>query len=233
MNGLRCRVSDRGGYDRTAEVLGVTTMGGAVELTVRFGPGEDVALPLADRVELALFGPDLYKPHSFEARPIRRKCPGGRETYGFKVDPARRHELELVVGGRATLRVQPKAGEEVTAELRPSGRASDTETTYTCQVWDASVSGLSLGIDWADEKRLVEVRDVAVRLFLPGATEAPASLNGRIQRRSLNEDRIVYGVALDLAEGPAENPSIRDLAAYIERRYQELSGGVRVLRRTA
>ena len=224
---VRCRLQDRTGREHTGEVVGLEVGRQQVELRVRFGPGEQIALPLGDSLQLSLFGPDLYQPHAFQGRPTRRTSPGGAETYSFRIDPARRFELELVVGGRASLRVQPKAGQPVTVELSLAGSSE----RFTCALQDASVSGLSVGVDWADEKRLVHAREVDVHL--PGLEGEPVPIPGRIRRRTVDGETIVYGIALDPQVTPRENASVRALSAWVEARYQDLSGGARVLRRSA
>jgi PilZ domain-containing protein len=227
VNGLRCRLLDQGGRERTGEVLDLVVRRTSVHLSVRFGPGEGVVIPLGDSCDLALFGPDLYKPHGFKGRAERRTS-FGRETYRFRIDPARRFELELVVGGRETLRVQPKPGQPITAELILPGK----EESIPCPLHDASVAGLSVEVGWADEKRLVHTRELQVLLHLP-VDEQPTPIPCRVRRRTVDGEHIVYGLALDGSETPLRNPSVRSLAAWVEARYQDLSGGARVLRRTA
>ncbi|MDA1264858.1 MAG: hypothetical protein O2816_07255 [Planctomycetota bacterium] len=227
MSSLRCRLVDCHGRERTGEVLGVHTHSGESRLTVEFGRGEDVVLPLGDQVGVALFGPDLYLPHEFRGCPVLRSVVSGSQRYQFRVDPSRRFELDMVVGGRGAVRVSPKGSQPVQVELL----LPDGSDSILCPLHDASVTGVSVEIGWAQEKRLAPVRELDVLVHLPDLGQGP-SLHVHVRRRTVDGVRIVYGLVLDSAETPAANASVKALAAWVETRYQELSGGARVLRRT-
>lgn len=229
MKGICCRLVDPSGRELTGEVRGLQRTREDVLLQVLFGPGEDVPLPLGDTLDLSLFGPDLYRPHEFRGRTMRRSRRCGREAYDFRIDPGRRFELDLVIGGRDSLRVQAPADQPVNVDLWTPG--ADTPLVRTLH--DASVSGLSVEVEWGDEKRMVATRSVRAAVHLPGAREVPQPIPGVIRRRTLDGQRIVYGVAFDPGLTPASHPGLRSLAAWVEARYAELSGGARVLRRSA
>ena len=227
MSGLRCRLVDCHGRERTGEVRGVQAHTEEPRLTVDFGRGEDVVLPLGDTVAMALFGPDLYLPHEFQGYPVLRSVVSGSQRYQFRYDASRSLELDMVVGGRDTVRVNPKEGQPVQVELvMPDGSKS-----ILCPLHDASVTGASVEIGWAEEKRLASVRELNIFIGLPELTKGPP-VHVHVRRRTVDGLRIVYGLALDPAETPDKNASVKALAAWVETRYEELSGGARVLRRT-
>ncbi len=229
--GLRCRLFDLAGRERTGEVLSLSVDRTQALLRVRFGPGEDVVLPMGGGTELALFGPELYQPHTFRGRAVQRNSSGGAEAYAFRIDPARRFELELIVDGRQSLRVQPEVGKPVPVELVTDGG----ERCFACTLQDASVAGVSVSVEWADEKHLVHIRDAGVRILLPELAEAREleAIPSRIRRRTLEGEHLVYGLEFDRGLAPTENSGLRALSAWVEQRFRELSGGARVLRRSA
>lgn len=229
MSNVRSRVIDREGHERSGQVLGIEVKPDSVELLVLFKNGEDVSMPTGFPCELELFGPELYSPHSFQGTPVRRWTNGGGETYGFLVDSARRFELEMVVGGQESLRVTPAPGQVVTVDLIDEASG----LTVSCPLIDASVVGLAVEVDWGAEGQLVAMRDISLKVFLPGVSEEPELMRGSIRRRTMKGDRITYGIALDANLDPRYNRTMRELCAWVEDRYAVLSGGAKVMRRAA